>query len=114
MDTKKIPTPIADTTTTTKTKDAAAAATTKGAEIATNVSHGVAAGVAIVEGAIKTGGERLQETAERAKHVIEQAAAKVGHVAQETAQKAIDGAKELAHKAEHRVGPPPNGSRPKP
>jgi hypothetical protein len=112
MDTKKVDTKIDDAA--KKTKDGTAVTTAKGSEVASNASHVVAAGVAKVESAIKTGGERLQETAERAKHVVEQAAAKVGHAAQETAQKAIDGAKELAHKAEHRVGAPANGSRPKP
>jgi ElaB/YqjD/DUF883 family membrane-anchored ribosome-binding protein len=112
MDTKKVDAKIDDAA--RKTKDGAAVTTAKGAEIATNASHAVAAGVAKVESAVKSGGERLQETAERAKHVVEQAVAKVGHAAQETAQKAIDGAKELVQKAEHRVGAPPSGSRPKP
>ncbi len=113
MDTKKINGKIDDAA--KKTKDGSAAGTSKGAEVATNANRAVAHGVAKVESAIKAGGERLQETAERAKHVVEQAAVKVGHAAQETAQKAIDGAKELAGKAEHRVGAPATtASRPKP
>jgi hypothetical protein len=113
MDTKKLDTKIDDAA--KKTKGAVAVANAKGADIATNASHAVATGIAKVESAIKAGGDRLQETAERAKHVVERAAVKVAHTAQETAQKALDGAKEVASKAERKVGAQPpasGGSKP--
>jgi|HubBroStandDraft_1064217.scaffolds.fasta_scaffold02382_7 hypothetical protein len=112
MDTKKVDAKIDGAA--KKAKDGVAAATSKGAEIATNANRAVAHGVAKVESAIQTGGERLQETAVRAKHVVEQAAGKLAHAAQETTQKALDGAKELAGKVEHRAAAQPAAdSRPK-
>jgi vacuolar-type H+-ATPase subunit E/Vma4 len=51
---------------------------------------------------LKRGGDRLQETAVKARDAIEQMAVKVVHAAEETAQKVRDGAKEMAGKARHR------------
>jgi hypothetical protein len=113
MDTKKLDAKIDDAA--KETQGVAASATAKGAQVAQKGSHVVAETVANVEKAIKKGGNRLQETAERARHVVDEAAVKVAHAVQETAQKALDGAKEMASKAEHQAqAKVPVASRSKP
>jgi hypothetical protein len=55
-----------------------------------------------VEVLARRGGHRLQETADKAKHAVEEAGLKVIHEAQETAQKGVDSAEEEVSKARHR------------
>jgi hypothetical protein len=72
-------------------------------KIDSKITRAAASAAHTVETLAKKGGDRLRETAEKAKHAVETVGLKAVHAAEQRAHKMVDDAKEMVSKArQHR------------